>query len=682
MNFNKVLTVYKKELLEMLRDKRTLFTTILLPVILYPLIFIGFSSLMSRQTVKLEVKGATIAVADSVVNPASALISRQLSGIEHFTYLPYNKDSEGMYIDKSINAIIMIRDSLTVDNIRTYKVSIKFDKSSDQGQMMISKINKAMQSAEKQLVETELISLGLNPQIINIVDVHEQDTSSAQKKVGMILGMILPYLLIILLISGAAVVASDLVAGEKERHTLETLLVSSAHRTEIVLGKYLTIITIAMINVLVNLVSLFFSAKYMASQGGMQTAGVKMPLEGFLILFAALIPLAALFAAVLLSISTFSRNMKEARSYEQPILTVSMLLAMISFFPAFELNDMMAMIPIINISLLFKAVMIGEYQLRHLWITIGSTLILDVFAIWVTIKLFNSEKVLFRTDDDSSIKNVRKNKGTFFNSYYGLIFFVIALLLLFYIGGSWQKADLGKGLVQTQLLLILLPVILVLRVLKLNTREVLRLKAPKVKELVLIPFIAIPAAIIVSMLGQLINSIFPFPPQYLEQLGKLFQLNMPLWQQILVIAVLPGICEEIMFRGFLIRFYENYGNKVAIIVSAILFAAFHLDPFRFLPVLILGLLLGWLTLRSGSIFNSMLSHALNNGFALFITVFGTSAWLKPLLKDADSMQAWLVAPAAVILIVALYLFYKVTAPAEQNSRLISNEQYPAPSNKE
>lgn len=665
MSFNKIITVYKKELLEMLRDKRTLFTTILLPVILYPLIFIGFSSLMSRQTVKLEEKGATIAVADSVLNEASALIGKELSGIQYFTILPYNKDSERMFKDKNIQAIVTIRDSLTADRIKTYKIAIKFDKSSEQGQMLIAKVNKAMQQAEKQIVEKELNSLGVNPQIINIVKVNEQDVSSAQKKVGMILGMILPYLLIILLISGAAVVAADLVAGEKERHTLETLLVSSAHRTEIVLGKYLTIITIAMINVLVNLISLFFSAKYMAAQGGLETSGVKLPLDGFLILFLALIPLATLFAAVLLSISTFSRNMKEARSYEQPILTISMLLAMISFFPAFELNNLMALIPIINISLLFKAVMIGEYQLRHLWITIGSTLILDVIAIWTTIKLFNSEKVLFRTDDDSSLKGVRKNKDSFFNSYYGLIYFVIALLLLFYLGGAWQKADLGKGLVQTQLILILLPVLFVLRVLKLNPKETLRLKAPKLQELALIPFIAIPAAIIVSLLSQLINSIFPFPPEYLEQLGKLFKLDIPVWQQILIISILPGICEEILFRGFMVRFYESHGTKVAIVVSAVLFATFHLDPFRFLPVLVLGLLLGWLTLRSGSIINSMFSHALNNGLALFLISFGSSPWLKPLLQDADNLQVWLLAPAVLILVLALYLFQKVTIRPEQ-----------------
>lgn len=665
MNFKKVLTIYKKELVEMLRDKRTLFTTILLPVILYPLIFVGFSSLMSRQTVKLEEKGATIAVADSVNNPMSKAIIDELNKIKYFRYIPYTPASEQKYKDKDINSIIIISDSLSTSGTRFYKMSVKFDKSSEQGQMMIGKLDKAVLAAEQGIVKTELSNRNIDPQLVDIVKLREIDTSTAQKKMGMILGMILPYLLIMLLISGAAVVAADLVAGEKERHTLETLLVSAAHRNEIVLGKYLTIITIALINVLVNLVSLFFSAKYMASQGGLQTAGVKMPLEGFVVLFLALIPLATLFAAILLSISTFSRNMKEARSYEQPILTVSMLLAMVSFFPAFELNNLMALIPIINISLLFKAVMIGEYQISHLLITIGSTLVLDVLAIWGTIKLFNSESILFRTDDDSSIKTVKKNKGTFFTPYYGVIYYVVALIVLFYLGSYLQGQDLGKGLLYTQLLIILFPVLLTLRILKLDQKTTLRLQAPRLKEIVLIPFIAIPAAVLVSLLSQVINQLFPFPKEYLEQISKLFQMKMPVWQQFLIIAVAPGVCEEVLFRGFLMRFFEKNGKIAAVIISAFLFALFHLDPFRFLPVLLLGFLLGYLTIRSGSIYNSMLSHAINNGFALFVTVFAGSKFMKLFFTNADSLKYWVFIPALLIFTLSIYSFHRITAEKEQ-----------------
>ncbi len=648
----------------MLRDKRTLFTTILLPIILYPLIFVGFSSLMSRQQVKLEEKGATIAIADSLNTAGSALIISDLQTIEHFSYLPYSPAMEKRFEEKDIHAIITISDSLSAENLHLIKFEVRFDNSSDQGRMLIGKLNKSLADTEKKMVEQRLIEQKLNPGILKVVSVVETDISTAQKKLGSILGMILPYLMIILLISGAAVAAADLVAGEKERHTLETLLVSSAQRTEIVIGKYLTIITMSMVNVLANLVSLYFSATYMVSQSGLETAGVSFPVSNFLILFLALIPLSTLYAAILLSISTFSRNMKEAHSYEQPILTISMLLGMISFFPAFELSNLMALVPVINISLLFKAVMIGEYQISHLLLTIGSTLLLDVLAIWGTIKLFNTESVLFRTEDDSSVKGARKNRKAFFSTFNGIIYFLIGLVVLFYLGSYLQGRDLGSGLVQTQIFIIALPVLLILRFLKLDSKKILRMKAPRIVELVLIPFIAIPAAVIVSLLSQLVNMVFPFPSEYLEQLGKLFQMKMPLWQQFLIIAVAPGICEELLFRGFMPRFFEGSSQKAVIVITALLFAAFHLDPFRFLPVFFLGLLLGYLTLRSGSIYNSMLSHTLNNGTALLAASFASHPIMQRISTGGDTLTFWLFVPAIVIFIIAIMMFHKVTANRE------------------
>ncbi len=117
-------------------------------------------------------------------------------------------------------------------------------------------------------------------------------------------------------------------------------------------------------------------------------------------------------------------------------------------------------------------------------ITIVSTVILDVLAIWATIRLFNTEGILFRSDDDGgSIKGIKKNKASFFNPYNGLVYYTLALLLLYYLGSYLQKADLGKGLVQTQILIIALPVLLILRFLKLKSNEVLRLKTPKLKEI-------------------------------------------------------------------------------------------------------------------------------------------------------------------------------------------------------
>jgi sodium transport system permease protein len=477
--------------------------------------------------------------------------------------------------------------------------------------------------------------------------------------------MFLPYIMIIMLLTGASVVAADLVAGEKERKTLETLLVAGVGRKEVVIGKYLTIISLGMLNLVVNLFSISFSLRYMLSQSGLDMSGASMPLKAIFILLAAMLPLATLFAAILLSISTFSRNMKEARTYEQPIMMVSMIMAMISFLPAIEMSNLMALIPVVNIALLFKAVMINDYQISHLVITIVSTVILDVLAIWATIRLFNTEGILFRSDDDGgSIKGIKKNKASFFNPYNGLVYYTLALLLLYYLGSYLQKADLGKGLVQTQILIIALPVLLILRFLKLKSNEVLRLKTPKLKEMLIIPFIAIPASIVVAILSQLINVIYPFPEKYLEILGELFKMDLPLWGSFLVVAVAPGICEELLFRGFMLRFFEKYGVKISIVLSGLMFAAFHLDPFRFVPVFLLGMLLAYLTLRSGSIVNAMILHTLNNGFAVFVMSFAGSKYLQIFLQDGENLKYWVAAPALLILSLAIYYFHKITGENE------------------
>lgn len=669
MNSKTIATVYNKEMLEVLRDKRTLFTTLILPLILYPLLMVGFNAIMMRQTKVMEEQGASIAVRDSVNDAVSTKLLSALKGIDKYTYLPYSATTDTLYATNDLQAVITLRDSLGSDGTRFYKVYIQYDKSKERGRLIYNKLSDNLKESEKELQQERLSIAGINPEFLNLVSVRERDTSTAEKKMGMILGMILPYIMIIMLLTGASTAASDLVAGEKERKTLETLLVSAAGRLEIVFGKYLTIITLGLINVIVNLFSISVSMKFMLGNATSEMANTQLPIHAIFILILAMIPLATLFSALWLSISTFSRNMKEARTFEQPLMIIAMLLSMVSFLPAVELNNLMALIPVINIALLFKAVMINEYTLTQLMLTIGSTLILDVLAIWGTIKLFTTESVLFRSEDDStSLKAVKQNKQSFFSPYFGLVYFTLALVVLYHLGTYLQTKDLMSGLIQTQVFIIAFPVLIILRLLKLNQKEVLRLKAPG-KEILIVPFIAIPAALVGNLIMQFINQVFPIPSEYLKQLGKLFTMDASAIKVLLVMAVLPGICEELLFRGFMVRFYEKYGMKNAIVISALLFALFHMDPIRFFPVLLLGLLLGYLTLRSGSIYNSMLSHGINNALAFVVTTYASSPWLKPMLSglktgDEYNLQYWLAIPAILLLAFSLRLYHKATAKGD------------------
>ena len=288
-----------------------------------------------------------------------------------------------------------------------------------------------------------------------------------------------------------------------------------------------------------------------------------------------------------------------------------------------------------------------------------------MIAILVTIKLFQTESVIFRTEEESGgLKVLKRKPKTIFNPYNGIFYFSIALIVLYYLGGYWQAKDLFSGLIQTEIIIIALPVLLILRLLRLKSKEVLRLKTPNWKSFLIIPFIAISAQIIVSIISQLINIIFPFPEKYMEALANLYKMNETPWKVFLAIALLPGICEELLFRGFLIRFFEKYSVRWAVVISAILFAAYHLDPFRFIPVLLLGLLLGYLAVRSGSIYSSMLSHLINNGMAFVLVTFSNAGWVKFIAKDGENINYWLIVPALIIFCISLYTFHKVTAKGE------------------
>jgi len=112
------------------------------------------------------------------------------------------------------------------------------------------------------------------------------------------------------------------------------------------------------------------------------------------------------------------------------------------------------------------------------------------------------------------------------------------------------------------------------------------------------------------------------------------------------------------------RFFEKKSFWYPIFTTAILFAIFHLDPFRFLPVLLLGILLGYIAMKTGSIVNSMFFHIINNSLAIVITTFGEQNWMKVFIQDGENLKYWLLLPAILIFILSMKAFNKITVSKE------------------
>ena len=644
MNFKKILTIYKKEMLDILRDKRTVISTIVVPIILYPLLMVGMSSLMSRQEQKLEETSAIIYVDNQVKDMVSGKIIVQLEQMENIQIMNEVENHENLIQEDIVKAIITITDSINSSGFQVLHIKISYDQSDEKAASVFNKIRTEMMEVEKLIVGERLAAISVDEEILRAVDVEKDNIAPPEQMFGFVIGKILPYLLIMLTISGGAVVASDLVAGEKERGTLETILVSAAHRNEIVFGKYLTIITISLITVFLNLFSMYISIQHMLSQTGLDMQNVNLPLGNFALVMVSMIPLVTLFAAILLSMSTFSRNIKEAQSYQMPLMLVGMMAAMISIFPAFELNNGMALIPIVNIALLFKDIMMNNFNLNYFLIVIGSTIFLDVIAIFYSVKLFNNEEILFRSAEEKSLKFWGKGKHEIFSEQFITIFFIAILLLIYYVGSSWQMENLQKGLIKTQLLLLLLPVLLVLKISKTNFKETLSLQQTKFQNYLVVALAAIPIIIIVSIITQLINIIYPIQLSYIEAMEKIVSMKgLSLWKTLLLIAVLPGICEEVLFRGFIINGFKKRGFWSAIVITAALFGIIHLDMFRLIPVTIIGIWLGYLVLKTKSLYIPIFAHVANNALAV-LSGREDIPFISGLLETAE-IPYWLGIPA-------------------------------------
>jgi sodium transport system permease protein len=209
---------------------------------------------------------------------------------------------------------------------------------------------------------------------------------------------ILPVMLLLWAMTGAFYPAVDLCAGEKERGTLETLLSSPAERSEIVLGKLLTIMAFSMITAALNLVSVAVTGLLIFRQidnfGG-------PPLIAAVWLSLALIPVSALFSALCLALASFARSTKEGQYYLMPLLMLSLPMAVLPMSPGVELNLGNSLIPISGLMLLLKTLLEGSYiqALQYLPIVMAVTLAACWLAVRWAVEQFNKESVIFRESE-------------------------------------------------------------------------------------------------------------------------------------------------------------------------------------------------------------------------------------------------------------------------------------------
>lgn len=395
--------VFLKEIKELLRDRKTLFFMIALPILVFPLIF-GAISYFTGKAFDEE-KNRVLIYAVSQEHHSPELMSR-LSQLDKFEKVPLqpNQDFSELIRQGQVDFILELPSEIGADVLQTGQsvVNIYLNDASSVS-MVYSRVNEVVSELSVGLQARVFDGLNLDknqreavlqPLLLEKVDVADKRENWGEKIGGMI-----PYLIFILCFQGAMFPATDLAAGEKERGTLETLLISPIARHQLVMGKFLTIgfagVTSAMITVVSMAVWGLILSQGMAIDIVAEfMAGIS--LVDFLLMFLMLIPVVAIFASVLLSLSIYARSYKEAQSYMGSLVFLVVVPVMLAMLPGVTLDGGWAWVPLTNVALAIKELIKGTMDYFALLPILGSTLVIAGGLLAFCLHWFNREKVLFR----------------------------------------------------------------------------------------------------------------------------------------------------------------------------------------------------------------------------------------------------------------------------------------------
>ncbi|MCK5652083.1 MAG: CPBP family intramembrane metalloprotease, partial [Gemmatimonadetes bacterium] len=386
---------------------------------------------------------------------------------------------------------------------------------------------------------------------------------------------------------------------------------------------------------------------------------------------------AVLFSALFLGIAVRSRSFKEAQNALTPVYMLVIMPALVPLFPGIDFSALLAVVPVAGVALFFRELMTGDAAWLGGILALASTMVYAWIALVFAADAFGREDVLF--GGESGEPKERRNPLDRFLRPHGKTmstpnptqaFSLIGLvaLLFFYLGVRFQIGMGERGLLVSEWLLLFLPVLLLIRAGGFDPRKTLSLRGPGPRELSAAILIIAGGTPIAWFIAWAQTFVFPVPWELLEQMEEMFTATGPadlLWL-LLLLAVTPAICEEVLFRGVLLSGTRRHLDPIRLIVlNGVIFGAFHLSfetAFRFLPTAWLGILLAWVVWRTGSIWTGSLMHFLNNGIVVLIVASPT---LGQFLSEWEERPPLLVLPIAIACIGAgAYLLSGSSPPDE------------------
>ena len=693
MNWQHIKLIFRREMRDQLRDRRTLFLIAVLPILFYPLL--GISFMQIAQFLRQHPSKILIVGHESMRNDLPKLIEEdrfakdiydpKKSHLVDLTFLPPEKlrfvqedkwPKNGVITEQArrelneelhrlmkrhdCDAVVFFPPNFFLE-LENYfdefsqrarsgegalplppQPQLLFDNSTDKKGIAHVRVSRALEDWSSAVGRRSLQLAQMNSNVSHPIGITQYNVATEDRVNTSLWSKVLPFVLLIWAVTGAFYPAVDLCAGEKERGTLETLLSSPARRGEIVLGKLLTVMCFSIATAVLNLVSIGVTGtvvmKQMSDMAEMANVGAP-PFTDMIWLTLILIPLAALFSAVCLALAAFARSTKEGQYYLMPVILVTMPLILLPMKPDIELNLGFSLIPVSGAVLLMRSVMEGTFH--ELWLYIFPVAAVTFGCCWLSVRWaidqFNSEDVLFREGERWDVWTMvryviheRKETPTVALAFLcGTIVLIAKFFMPSVIDGPKTLAELqqisvdglARFVIITQVFMILAPAVILALLTTRRPRKTFQTKTPVLWSLPAAAVLAVALLPMVIALQLLLGQFFDPRPE-IQQYSEVLEAKLneaPMWYSLILIALVPALCEEFTFRGFVLSGFRHSGYKWrAIILTSFFFAVAHPFMEQMINAFFLGLILGYLAVQTGSIGPPLVYHFVHNG-TLYVT---------------------------------------------------------------
>lgn len=623
MNVKRMGALFKRELRDIFRDKKTMIMMVLLPLVLYPLLIVGVALLSTAIMQSQEEKTYVVAFeeCEELETEISAILEEKKEEIGYSVEVVEEESCKEALEAETIDAYV----TMSGKEIKIHYLSAK-----DRSSTASYALDEALDIYKASLTKQQIEEAGLDAEeILHPILIEQEDVSTAEESVGSMIGMMMPFFIITMILLGAIYPSIDVTAGEKERGTLETLLTLPVTNFEMIMSKFLAVSCIACVSAILNVISMGGAMAFLVSSSLASAADMNVEfnfavfLPGVLFTILVMMVFALFVTAVCMCTCVFAKNFKDANNYATPVMFVFMFAGYAPMLPDVELTAQTAAIPVVNVALLVAGLFEFNYNYALFGIVLASNVAYSLLAIMVLGRIYNSESVLF-SEGFSSVKLFDKRSEMKEKQMPGIgdciLLMCIVLLLMLY-GGTYAQLKLGFGGVAVQQAFILICPLVYAWYMKADAKKLFSFKAPKLKGVLGGICLAFAGFLLALVVGALLTPVFPQSAESLEALDEMIK-GQPVWVIILVMAAMPAMGEEFLFRGFLMgTLREKCKPWIAIVATTLIFAAYHMSLLKMFTISIIGLGLTVAAYMTGSIYTSMIMHFVNNFLSVLISLY-------------------------------------------------------------